>query len=644
MKIKRIFLALAIILQASLAYSEITVNSLFSDNAVLQHGIDLPVWGKANNGENITVEICGQKKSTVAKDGKWSLRLSSLPTGGPYTMTISGNNTITISNLLVGEVWICSGQSNMERRLAPLPGQRGIIGWEEAVANADFPQMRQFFIEKKTAFTPEEDANSKWTICSPEELLAVFSGVGFFFGRKLHQDLNVPVGLIFTAWGGTVAEAWTSAEALTAMPDFNESVDIVNLMAQSDPQDVMQTYMGLLENWYQKVDTGSNPESPWYLPTTDASQWDSITLPLSWEDSGMGTYDGVMWYQKVIDLPEDWAGKEAVINMGPIDDQDTTWINGIKIGNKSVWTDQRTYQIPTTVLKAGRNVIAVRVLDTGGGGGFRGKPEQMSINCPTAEQKVISLATEWKYKATADKLTFISMPTRPIDNPNMPTVLYNGMLAPLQPYAIRGVIWYQGESNNNRTKQYQTLFPLMIKDWRNRWQQGNFPFLFTQIAPYKDMSPEIREAQMLTLYKSPNTAMAVTTDVGDANDIHPIDKRPVGERLALAAEALAYDHKIEYSGPLYSGVEINGNKATLSFNHIGSGLMAKDGPLKGFVIAGPDKEFKPANAEIQGDKVVVWNDEIAEPVAVRYGWANVPDVNLFNKEGLPASPFRTDIE
>jgi sialate O-acetylesterase len=328
-----------------------------------------------------------------------------------------------------------------------------------------------------------------------------------------------------------------------------------------------------------------------------------------------------------------------------VDDDDTTWINGVRVGATQGWNVPRDYTIPESELKAGRNVIAVRVLDTSSPGGFVGSAADMKLeaaNCSSLAP--VSLAGKWHFRETASLAKSSALPRATQNNPNVVTVLYNAMLAPLQSFPIKGAIWYQGESNNDRPGQYRELFPLMISDWRRGWGGHDFPFLFVQIAPYQSMGPEIREAQFLTLEKSPNTAMAVTTDVGDAQDIHPARKSPVGARLALAARALAYGEKLEYAGPLYQGVEFDDGTAVVSFKHVGGGLVAKGGDLKGFTIAGDDQEFVPARADIQGETVRVWSEQVSAPAAVRYGWANVPDVNLFNAAGLPASPFRTDVE
>lgn len=441
--------------------ADVKPNPLFSDGAVLQRGQEVPVWGTADDGEKVTVEFGKQKLNTTAQNGKWRVNLQPLEAGGPFTMKISGKNSLEIKDLLVGEVWVCSGQSNMEWKLKQIDPKK------EEQAKADFPQIRMFTVKRKVAFEPETEVTGSWKECTPENV-GDFSAVGYFFVRDLHEKLGVPVGMVSSAWGGTVAQAWSSIEGFEGHPELKGFID-------------------------KAKESQANP-------------------------------------------PEKGPGH------------------------------------------------------------------------------------------------------------NLPTALYNGMIAPIVPYGMKGVIWYQGESNARQSKQYQTLFPALIADWRGKWKQGSFPFLYVQIAPFKGQPPEIREAQFLTLSKTVNTAMAVTTDVGNANNIHPVDKQPVGHRLALAARALAYGEKIEYSGPLYESMKVNRDSIELSFKHIGGGLVAKDGELKGFTIAGADGKFVPAKAVIQGDLVVVSAEGVKSPKGARYGWENVPDVNLFNQAGLPASPFRTDVE
>jgi sialate O-acetylesterase len=370
-----------------------------------------------------------------------------------------------------------------------------------------------------------------------------------------------------------------------------------------------------------------------------------MTLPAYWENSGYPGFDGIFWFRKTFELPE-LSGNSAVeLHLGAVDDADTTWVNGARVGGFNGWDVPRVYTLPTGVAKTGTNVIAVRVLDTGAGGGLWGGPDAMRVTIRRGDQtNSISLAGDWQCKQGASLRDIGWPPADYRQSPNAPTVLYNGMIAPLIPYAVRGVVWYQGESNVGRERQYRTLFPALIADWRRAWGQPGLPFLFVQIAPYREMTPEIREAQLLTLQHTPNTAMAVTIDCGDAEDIHPARKQPVGARLALAARALAYGEKIEYSGPEFESMTRQGSSAVLHFKHVDDGLEARGGPLRGFTIAGADGVFHPAQADIRGESVVVSSPAVSQPAAVRYGWANVPEGNLFNRAGLPASPFRTDVD
>jgi sialate O-acetylesterase len=618
--------------------AEVTPNTLFADNAVLQRGTEVPVWGTARDGETVTVQFAGQKASTVAKNGKWLLRLQPMQASAtPQTMTIRGDNTVTLRNILVGDVWVASGQSNMERQLGPRVGQQPIENWKAEVAAANHPLIREYYVPEHLAFTPTTDAGGRWRVCSPQTV-ADFSAIGYFFARDLQAAEKIPIGVLFSAWGGTVAEAWTSAQALKTMPDFKADMALLQ-QAADDPKAAQAEYDKQLARWYADSDSAA---ADWSSETFVPAGWKTMRLPTTWEPAGLPDYDGVVWFHKEIQLPADWKGKPAVLHLGPIDDEDTTWVNGVEVGATQGWDIPRHYKVPAGVLQEGRNVIAVRVLDTGAPGGFVGKPADMKLE--RADGSQLALAGEWSFRETVSLAQAPPLPRSLTNNPNVPTVLYNAMIAPLQRFPIKGVIWYQGESNNDRARQYQTLFPLMISDWRRGWGCGDFPFLFVEIAPHRDMKPEIREAQFLTLKKSPNTAMAVTVDVGDANDIHPARKGPVGARLALAARALAYGEKLEYSGPLFDGVKFAGEKAVVSFTHVGDGLVSRGGELKGFTIAGANKKFVPAQAEIKGNTVVVGSKQVPAPTAVRYGWANVPDVNLFNKQGLPASPFRTDAQ
>ncbi len=632
------FAALAVCLGFTVAKGDVTPNSLFSDNAVIQRDCPVPVWGTARDGEKVVVEFAGQKVSTAAKEGKWLVRLAPMPADvKPQTMRIRGEaNEIEVKNLLIGDVWVAGGQSNMERQLGPRRPQKDIEGWKEAAENADYPEIRQYFVQERFATKPVDDARGAWAVCTPKAARQ-FTAVGFFFARDVYLAEKVPVGILFSAWGGTEAEAWMSPTTLSGMPAFAEA-----LKALPQSSDRRKAYLEALERWYRDYDLGDEAKENWAASALDPKDWKPAKLPVMFSKE----FDGLIWFRKEIDLDESWADKVGVVSLGPIDDADTTWVNGHRVGGVDSWSLEREYTIPAGVLKAGKNVIVVRVLNKAKTGGFVGQAEQMKLS-KSGEPAVssVSLAGEWLAKKSLSANELKSLPKeRGGVNQHFPSALYNAMLAPLQPFPIKGAVWYQGEANNDRPKEYRNLFPELIADWRRGWAVGDFPFLFVQIAPYKDMTPELREAQFLTLAKSPNTAMVVTADVGDAEDIHPARKEPVGTRLALAARALAYGERLEYSGPLYESMKIEGGNAIISFTHRGGGLVAERGELKGFTIAGADKKFVPAKAVIKGDTVVVSSDEVASPTAVRYGWANVPDVNLFNKDGLPASPFRTDVE
>jgi sialate O-acetylesterase len=620
--------------------ADVVPASLFCDHAVLQQGMPIPVWGTADDGEKVTVTLAGQTVSTVARDGKWSVRLAPLPAGGPHVLTIAGKNRIEISDVLIGEVWVCSGQSNMERQLGPREGQQPIKNWQAEAAAADFPQIRHFGVAQHLALAPQTRAEGQWLVCTPQTA-PEFTAVGFFFGRALHLARGTPVGLIHSSWGGTPAEAWTSREGLARIPEFADSVARLEKFAK-DPAAARADYEHDLDRWFEENDRGSKPGAPWNAEAFEDKAWPVMRLPVKWEEAGLPDFDGIVWFRREVEVPAAWAGHDVELHLGAIDDIDTTWVNGRFAGSTNVWNTPRVYHLAAGTLHAGRNVIAVRVLDTGGYGGLWGGGDAMRLVRADDPAQIIAVDGEWRYEASLFSHNAPPPPVNVSGSAGAPTVLYNGMIAPLEPYAIRGVIWYQGEANAGQAQLYRRLFPNLVADWRRAWGQGDFPFLYVQIAPFREMPPEIREAQRLSLAKIPHSAMAVTIDVGNANDIHPTDKKPVGERLALAARALAYGEKIEYSGPLFESLQIDGQRAVLRFSHVGGGLVANGGELKGFTLAGADKVFHAARATIVGDTVEVTADGVSTPSAVRYGWANVAEGNLFNRAGLPASPFATD--
>lgn len=630
-------------------FSNITLPELFSDNMVLQQQTDAPIWGKATPKKQVTVQTSwnNQTYSTQAgADGKWQVKVKTPEAGGPYMITISDGKKLTLNNVLIGEVWICSGQSNMEMSLA---GPDKVLNYEQEIAAANYPNIRLLHVEKSTSLQPVEELKTrdKWQICSPETI-ANFSAVGYFFGRNLFQNLNIPIGLISTSWGGTIAEAWTSAESLELMPDFKNEVQTLKSQSQDE---AIAAYEKEKQAWDARVtaeDKGFSSLAAWSETKFDDSAWSNMQLPGLWEDAGLSGFDGTIWFRKVIDIPNEWNGKDLQLRLAMIDDDDITYFNGIQVGAISGYSTKRIYTVPGKSVKAGKATIIVRVTDTGGGGGIYGEQKEMDLSLSKNTQASISLAGDWQYNIGLNFSSFPKAPNNPRNNPNVPTLLYNAMIHPLVPFSIQGAIWYQGESNTGRATQYKDLFPLMIHDWRTKWN-NNFPFYFVQLANYMEEKPEpqnsgwalLREAQLQTL-RLENTGMAVIIDIGEAKDIHPKNKQDVGKRLALNALAKTYGKQIAYSGPIYTSYQIEGNKIRVRFEHA-EGLKAKGGgQLKGFAIAGPDHKFYWADAAIEGNDVVVSSPNVSFPVAVRYAWADNPVCNLYNAADLPASPFRTD--
>ena len=630
------------------ANAEVKLPSIIGSNMVLQQKTSAPLWGWAEPGEQVTVKgdwMWFAASTKADKDGKWMVKISTPEASGPHTIEIKASNTIKLENVMIGEVWICSGQSNMEMGIAVCDNA------EEEIAAADYPNIRIFDVARKISTTPLDDCTGSWSPCTPETIKTVgtwggFSATGYYFGREIHKELDVPVGLIASNWGGTPAEAWTSRETIEKIPDFKEALDAV---VNYDPQNAKSEYEQKLKAWnksLQNIEQGT--KAGWYKKDFDDSSWRKMELPKAWSETEFADFDGVVWYRSKVNLPPSWSRQDQTLTLGPIDDIDTVWVNNVLIGTTTRWDTPREYTVPASALRTGPNIVAVRVIDTNGEGGFTGTKEQMKIRPVGAPEKsAANTAGQWMYRKGSPAKD-IPEPPQPAGsfNAHSPTSLYNGMIAPVIPLAIKGAIWYQGESNAYRAYQYRTLFASMIKDWRKNWKRGNFPFYYVQIAPFKYgeaiPSEELREAQFLTL-KTKNTGMAVTWDIGNIDDIHPRNKQDVGKRLALWALSKDYGYKdIVYSGPLYKSMKVEGDKIRLFFDHVGSGLTAKDGPLTHFTIAGKDKQFAPAQAVIDKNTVVVSSSEVKKPVAVRFAWSNTAEPNLFNKEGLPASSFRTD--
>jgi len=614
------------------------LNPLFSDYMVLQRGQSDPVWGWTTPGAAVNVSVAGKSARAVAgADGAWMAHLPPLPTGGPYTLRVDGPQTVICVNVQVGDVWVCSGQSNMEF------GIGNAVNADQEIAAANYPKIRLFMVQHNVKLDPQATAPvAPWAICTPQSVRQGgwngFSAVGYFFGRDLQENLHVPIGLIETDWGGTPAEAWTSGPALAKMPDFRAAVAQLTDQSSATASQAQQ-----MSAWYAKNDPGI--AAKWSDPAADDAAWPTMTLPVLFQDAGipeLSRFNGIIWFRRTVDLPADAVGKDVTLHF-LADDNDTTWINGTQVGATEGYNVPRAYHIPAGVLKAGPNVIAVRVLDTGGKGGIYGDPAGLSLEVPGSQP--ISLTGPWRYQVGASLAKATPLPRGPVDQ-NTPTTLYNGMVNPLIPFGIKGAIWYQGEANAGRATQYRTLLPTMIGDWRARWGEGNFPFYIVQLAnwaPGGDAWPELQEAQWLTAKNVPNAGIATAIDIGDSADIHPKNKQEVGRRLALVAEAQAFGEKVEDSGPLYKAMSVEGGAIRLTFDHLGGGLVAKaGGPLTGFTVAGADRKFVPADAHMDGDTVVVSSAQVPSPVAVRYAWAADPPVSLYNRAGLPALPFRTD--
>ncbi|MBN1943747.1 MAG: 9-O-acetylesterase [Phycisphaerae bacterium] len=647
-------LAVGILLSGS-AGADVTLPRLLSENMVLQRDAKIHIWGWAAPGEAVNVEFAGQAKTTKAdKDGNWQVYLEPMRAGGPYDLVVTGKNRIVVKDVLVGEVWVCSGQSNMQMALS------GADKGQEEAAEANYPNIRLFTVGRFCAARPRKDVMGKWVVCRPHTARS-FSAVAYFFGRKLHRDLNVPIGLICSSWGGTYIKGWM---------DWNEYLALHNLKSvkafKKDVWDVPEArkhYLSELETWEQTAytrDPGNKGyDLGWARPTFDATGWKPIQLPCPMEKAMGKDVDGVFWFRRTIDLPSNWANKELILRLGAIDDNDVTYFNNVKVGETGgnyspAWSDLREYRIPAKLVRPGRNVIAVRVVDLWLGGGIVGDEKDLCLLQAEDQQQSISLTGDWLYHIEFQTEARPKQFNPYTDLCRTPGSLYNGMIAPLTGMTIRGAIWYQGENDAGLPWEYRRQLTAMIRNWRKSWNQGDFPFLIVQLPNYMEVQSDpneksswamLREAQLQTL-QEPNTGLAVTIDLGHVTNIHPGNKKDVGERLALCALGKVYGKSsLVHSGPMYKSMKVEGNKIRLSFDFADGGLVARGGGgLKGFAIAGEDGNFVWADAKIDGQTVLVWSPKIPHPKAVRYAWADNPVCNLYNKAGLPACPFRDTLK
>lgn len=643
-------------------FADVRLPAIVGDRMVLQQNSEVGVWGWASPGEKVSVRGSWGGSSAEAvtdESGKWRSKLRTPKAGGPFEVTVAGKNTLTLKDVLIGEVWVCSGQSNMEWSLAQAKGGA------EAVAAATHADLRLFMVKNTVAARPGDDCVAEgpgWQECTPASA-ARFSAVGYFFAREIQASIGVPIGLVSADWGGTPAEAWTSERALRQFPEFGPRLDAIAALS-ADPNERLKKVEEVGKKWWDAIDTHADaPGAGWAAPSFNDSAWKTMGLPQTMVQDGLESFDGIVYFRHSFDLGPGFE-EGTVLSLGPIDDMDDAYINGVLVGStheEGKWDTGRRYVVPDGLLKPGLVTIAVRVYDHSGPGGFTGKRGGLNLHLAILDTKSpkiergkpyrVPLDGPWKYKVGPARSAMAPRPGAVTVDANTPTALYNGMIAPIVPYGIKGAIWYQGESNRGEWARYRTLFPAMIRNWREDWGRGDFPFYFVQIAPFKyggdrGETAGVREAQLMTLRESaslPNTGMAVTMDIGDPKDIHPAEKREVGRRLALWALAKDYGKTgLAHSGPVFRSSEVKGGAVRVKFEHAKSGLLVKGDRLTHVLIAGADRKFHDAEVKVEGDVLVVSSPAVEVPVAVRYGWDDACEPNLFNNDGLPASPFRTD--
>ena len=630
-----------------------TLAPIFGDHMVLQQRRLVPVWGTAPPRAEVRLSIARQKFVTRADEqGRWRIDLTPMPAGGPHVLRAWCEDTVTFRDVMVGEVWLASGQSNMEM---PVRGWGRVNDADAEVAAADHPSVRLLALDHQVASEPRESARtSGWQRCSPATV-ANFSAVAYFYGRALAKELGVPVGLIQSTWGGTEVESWTRTGALRQLPGTEAALRALEERAKSGtPLERRQAFERETAEWLARglrLDASRDATPPWHAKTLDDRTWKPMDLPAGWENRGLPDLDGIVWFRRHVTVPAAWRGRELVLSLGRIDDEDSTYFDGTLVGSEKVYDHPRTYRVPAELATPGEHVIAVRVYDWIGGGGLWGDAGMMRLHPASGAgpADTLRLDGDWKHRVALDLAKVGPRPRDPED-PNQPGVLANGMIAPLVPYALRGVIWYQGEQNVGRAEQYRALFPGMIADWRDWWRQPELEFLYVQLAGFLKPARQpgasdwalLREAQSMAR-SLPHTAMVTAIDVGDSNDIHPRNKQEVGRRLALAALGSVYGRDTTWRGPGMASVRAEGAALRVTFAHTGGGLRARGGRApRGFAIAGADGVWRWARARIEGDDVVLTSTLVPKPVHARYAWADYPFCDLEGGTGLPAEPFRTD--
>ena len=634
-----LFLAACCLFVSQNIWAEIKLPGYFTDNMMLQRDAPIRIWGWGEKNETVTVCINGQKVETkCGQDGTWETILSPMSDGGPCTLVVYGEkNRIRIDNILIGDIWLCSGQSNMEWTVEQSADSN------REIQNADYPEIRSLRVPKGIKNSPQDNFSAEWVTCQPSTVGA-FSGVAYYFAKALYKEIHVPIGIINASWGGTDIETWISDDAFESLPRSVQkqyNMDVVNNL-----EEYISLNNGQKQAFIDAMESDPGIDDRWFSPGFDTAGWKEMSVPGEWGTTPLSLIDGHVWFKYDLDLTSKEADRPAILSLGTIDDSDIAWVNGTKVGSADGWDTPRVYSIPSGVLKEGNNNIAVRVTDNGGSGGIWGQSADIYLEIDGIRH---SIAGDWKYRASVSNADYHVLDI----TPNMVhSSLYNTMIHPLTPFRIKGVIWYQGENNVGAGYDYRTLFQAQIKDWRARWGY-ELPFYWVQLAnlypedtvPVESSWAELRESQTMAL-ALPHTGQATIYDIGDAYSIHPTNKQEVGRRLSLIALHKDYGRdSLIYSGPVFQSVRFEGNKAIITMNSYGSALTVRNkyGYLEGFSIAGKDRKFVWAKAYIDTDgRIVVYNSNVTEPIAVRYAWSNNPAANLINAEGLPAVPFRTD--
>lgn len=642
-----------ILLCSDLSLGQIQLPAVYQDNMVLQQQSEIKIQGKTNPSEKITLNVSWNNialKTISNKEGYFELRVKT-PSASftPQQLTFSTKKqTVSINNVLVGEVWLCSGQSNMEMPLSDINKAK------EEINKAEYGFIRLLKVSKKFSINPKNDLTHEgWKICAPQSVKD-FSAVGYLFGKDLFQQLNVPIGLIEAAWGGTAAEAWTSIGGLKDFPNYLKIIEENKKLDWTS----FEEFLSQKEVWlkkYAQLEKSSHPnETSWASNDLNTTDWLIAKLPSQLSSiKDLKGYTETVWFRKEIEIPNEQLGNNLELSIGSVLGMDSTFVNGVFVGSNTVYPQLHNYQVPCGLLRSGKNVITIKLIGQSSFSGFTGMSATMYAQIGNLK---IPLAGDWKFKTAYDISNFpkeVKLQGISAENPRTPSILFNAMINPLVGFSIKGVIWYQGESNTDnfkRANEYYSLFPSLIKDWRAHWGY-DFPFLFVQLAnfntdnsePADYTSARVRDAQFKAL-SLPNTGMATAIDIGEINDIHPKNKQDVGHRLALVARKVAYNETLVYSGPTYKGMQIEGDKIRITFENTGTALDIHDkyGYVRGFSIAGDSKKFEWAKAYRDGNELIIYSDTLKLPKAVRYNWGNSPDGNVFNHENLPALPFKTD--